>query len=100
VDDSLLHKGGSTASGGPAASGGEQLAPFRALSTGTLGIAGLAVRSSDQALAAAGALEVANARLERSAGTLGSATARLQDTLNGLVSPTTTATGEHAIGNG
>ena len=91
VDDGLLHKGGAPASGG------EQRAPFRALSTGTLGIAGLAVRSSDQALAAAGALEVATARLERSAGTLGSATARLQDTLNGLISPSTTATGERAI---
>jgi hypothetical protein len=57
----------------------------------------LAVRSSDQALAAAGALEVANSRLERSAGTLGSATTRLQDTLNGLINPLTTATGDRAI---
>ena len=98
VDDNLLLKGASAGASG--ASGGERLAPFRALGTGTLGIAGLAVRSSDQALAAAGALEVATARLERSAGTLGSATVRLQDALNGLIGPTTTATGETAIGNG
>lgn len=91
VDEALLHKGGS------ATAGGERLAPFRALGTGALGIAGLAVRSSDQALAAAGALDVATARLERSAGTLGSATARLQEVLDGLVSPTMTATGERAV---
>jgi flagellin-like hook-associated protein FlgL len=97
VDDSLLHKGGSAASGSPADSGGERLAPFRAIGTGALGIAGLAVRSSDQAIAAAGALEVATARLERSAGALGRATARLHDALNGLIAPTTTATGERAI---
>ena len=95
VDESLLHKGAPTgAAGGTDA---PRLTPFRAITTGTLGLAGLAVRSSDQALAAAGALEVANARLERSAGTLGSATARLQDALDGLASPTTTATGETAI---
>ena len=93
VDEALLHKGGS------ATAGGERLAPFRALGTGALGIAGLAVRSSDQALAAAGALEVATARLERSAGTLGSASARLQEVFDGLVSPTTTATGEPALGS-
>jgi hypothetical protein len=92
VDEALLHKGRS------ATAGGERLAPFRALGTGALGLAGLAVRSSDQALAASGALEVATARLERSAGTLGSAQARLQEVLDVLVSPTTTATGEPALG--
>jgi flagellin len=96
VDESLLHAGASTgAQNGP---DGPKLTPFRALSTGTLGIGGLAVRSSDQALAASGALEVATVRLERSAGTLGTATSRLQDTLDGLTNPTTTANGEPAIG--
>ena len=94
VDEALLHKGGS------ATAGGERLARFRALGMGTLGIAGLAVRSSDQALAAAGALDVATARLERSAGTLGSATTRLQAILDGLTSPAMTVTGERAIGGG
>jgi flagellin len=93
VDDGLLHEG---ASGG---SGRTQLTPFRAIGTSTLGIAGLAVRSSDQALAAAGALDVATARLERSAGTLSSATSRLQDELHGLTSPMTTATGQTALGS-
>jgi hypothetical protein len=98
VDDDLALKGAPAPGSG--ASGGTQATPFRAISTGALGIAGLAVRSPDQALAAAGALDVAAVRLERRAGTLGNATARLQDALNGLVSPTTTATGERAIGSG
>ena len=55
-----------------------QLMLFRAIGTVTLGIAGLAVRSSDQAIAAAGALDVATTRLERAAGMLSAAAARLQ----------------------
>jgi hypothetical protein len=97
VDESLFHVGAAmAASGGPL---GASPTPFRALSTATLGIDGLAVRSSDQALAAVGAIDVATLRLERSAGTLGRTTTRLQEALDGLVSPATTATGEPAIGS-
>ena len=76
------------------------LAPFHAVGTGALGIAGLAVRSSDQALAAAGALEVATRRLGRSTGTLGSAAGRSRDALNGLIAPATMATGERRRNGG
>ena len=92
IDDGLLLKG--TVGG----AGGTRLAPFRAIGTSMLGIGGLAVRSSDQALAAAGALDVATARLERSAGSLSNATTRFQDELRGLTGPTTTATGQPALG--
>lgn len=92
VDEGRLRTGTSTG-----ASNEARLTPFRALSTGALGIVGLAVRSSDQALAAAGALDVASARLERSVGALGSATARLQDTMDGLVNPATTGASETPI---
>ena len=95
VDESLLGTGISAGAAGEA-----RPTPFRALSTGTLGIAELAVRSSDQALAAAGALELATARLERTAGAIGSATARLQETLHRLVNPLTTATGETLLNSG
>jgi flagellin len=94
MDDRLLRPGAETGTGE------SQPTPYRAIGTATLGIAGLAVRSSDQALAAADALDVATARLERSARTLGSATSRFQDELHGLTSPTTTVTGDLAIGNG
>lgn len=93
VDDGLLHDGALSGSGEP------QATPFRAIGTSTLGIAGLAVRSSDQAFAATGALDVATARLERSAGTLHSTTARLQDELRGITNPQTTATGQAALGS-
>lgn len=74
-----------------------QRVPFRAIGTAMLGLTGLAVRSSDQALAAEGALEIASTRLQRSAGALDSATVRLQDSLTGLTSPLTTATGGPAL---
>ena len=95
VDDRLLRGGAARAAGD---TGKRQLASFRAIGTTALGIAGLAVRSSDQALAASGALDVAAARLERSAGTLSRATARLRDQLRALTSPATTATGQAALG--
>lgn len=95
LDENLLHRGSTIG-----ASEGTSRTPFRALSTGTLGLAGLAVRSSDQALAASGALELAGRRLDRTAGTLSNATARLQDTLDGVIRPEKTATGETAIGSG
>jgi hypothetical protein len=93
IDDRLLRLGALDETGE------SQPAPFRAIGTSTLGISGLAVRSSDQALAATGALDVAIARLDRSAGTLGSATARLQDEWQRLTSPTTTVTGDAALRN-
>jgi hypothetical protein len=97
VDDRLLHPG-TTAR---ATSGAEERepTPFRAISTATLGISGLGVRSADQAFAASGALDVATARLERGAGILSGATTRLQEMLDGLTRPTTIAAGDLAIGS-
>jgi hypothetical protein len=94
VDGGLLHA--EVASVG---AGGTRPTPFGAIGTSMLGLAGLAVRSSDQALAATGALDVATTRLERSAGTLSRATARLQDVLLGLTSPMTTAICQTALGS-
>jgi flagellin-like hook-associated protein FlgL len=80
---------------------GEQaaLTPFRDISAAALGLDGLAVRSTDQALAASGALDLAATRLQRTGRLLASASDRLQDALIGLTSPTTTATGEPALGS-
>jgi hypothetical protein len=94
LDDRLLYRG-TTALGTEE----REPPPFRVLGTATLGIAGLAVRSTDQAFAASGALDVAAARLERTASTLTGAATRLQGMLNGLTRPTTTATGDLAIGS-
>ena len=74
-------------------------APFRGIGTAALGLDGLAVRSPDQALAASTALDLAATRLQRGSRMLVSATDRLQDALIGLTSPTTTATGEPALGS-
>lgn len=96
LDDGLLRDGGPILR--PAdGDGSQQRVPFRAISTAMLGLSGLAVRSSDQALAAEGALDIATARLQRSASTLDSATVRLQDSLTGLTSPVTTAAGGPAL---
>jgi flagellin-like hook-associated protein FlgL len=73
LDERLLRDDAPVSTGDTA-----QLLLFRAIGTVTLGIAGLAVRSSDQAIAAAGALDVATTRLERAAGMLSAAAARLQ----------------------
>jgi hypothetical protein len=73
--------------------------PFRAIGTAALGLSDLAVRSSDQALAASGALDVATSRLQRRSESLGRATTRLEAELDGLTSPGTTATGDAALGN-
>jgi hypothetical protein len=90
-DDRLLHDSRGSA--------GARRVPYRAIGAASLGIAGLAVRSSDQALATAGALDVATARLDRSAGTLSSAVARLQDELRALTSPATSVDGQEAPGS-
>ena len=55
--------------------------------------------STDQALAASGAVELATSRLQRTAGTLSRATSRLEAELVGLTSPPMTVTGEVALGN-
>jgi hypothetical protein len=73
--------------------------PFRQIGTVALGLTDLAVRSSDQALAAAGALDLASARLERTSSTVRRAIARSEHDLAGLTSPPVTATGELALGN-
>jgi hypothetical protein len=97
VDDRLLYP--STTAGATGETEHREPSPFRALGPATLGIAGLAVRSADQAFAASGALDVAAARLERTASTLSATAARLQGMLDGLTRPTTTATGDPAIGS-
>jgi len=95
VDDSML-RGRFT----PDATGdGPGLAPFRAIGTAALGLDGLALRSSDQALAASSALGLATTRLQRHARLLSSATDRLHDELISLTSPTTTVMGEPALGS-
>jgi hypothetical protein len=71
--------------------------PLRAIGTAGLGLTGLAVRSSDQAVAASGALDIASARLQRSAGLIDGALVRLQDRFAALTSPVTTATGGPAL---
>jgi hypothetical protein len=98
VDDGLVHGGASSASStGGVATDGPRLVPFRAISTAMLGLAGLAVRSADQALAATGALDRATARLQRTGKSLSTTTARLERDLQGLTNPSTTATGEPAL---
>jgi flagellin-like hook-associated protein FlgL len=86
-----------TTATGQAGTGGPQ--PFRQLGTAALGLTEFAVRSSDQALAAAGALDLATSRLERTASSLRRATDRFEGDLAGLTSPPVTATGELALGN-
>src|SRR6185295_13185515 len=62
LDEGLLRDGGPVMR--PAdGDASRQRVPFRAISTAMLGLTGLAVRSSDQALAAEGALDIASARL-------------------------------------
>ena len=73
--------------------------PFKLIGSAALGLSDIAVRSSDQAIAAAGALDLAKSRLERTAGSLRRATARFEDDLAGLTSPPVTSTGELALGN-
>jgi flagellin-like hook-associated protein FlgL len=97
IGDRLLYP--STTAWATSGTDERELSPFRALSTATLGIAGLAVRSTDQAFAASGALDVAAARLERTVATLNGATTRLQGMLDTLTGPTTMATGDLAIGS-
>lgn len=82
-----------------AAGDGPPPEPFSAIGTAALGLDGLALRSPDQALAASSALDLANARLQHQARLLAGATDRLNDALIGLTSPTTTATGEPALGS-
>jgi flagellin len=99
VDEGLLG-GGASSAGVSSASGsdGAQPGSFRAIGTAMLGLAGLAVRSSDQALAATGALDVATARLQRGGRALSSTTARLQETFQGLTGGPTIAMGDAALG--
>jgi hypothetical protein len=97
VDDRLLYPSTTARATGGTEDRGPS--PCRALGTATLGIAGLAVRSADQAFAASGALDVAAARLEHTARTLSATAARLQGLLDGFTRPTTTATGDPAIGS-
>jgi flagellin-like hook-associated protein FlgL len=78
---------------------GATLTPFRQIGTAALGLDDIAVRSVDQAIAAAGALDLASERLERVSDSLKRATARLEDELAGVTSPPVTATGELALGN-
>ncbi|MCC7368682.1 MAG: hypothetical protein IT306_09675 [Chloroflexi bacterium] len=74
-------------------------APFKQISTSALGLTELSVRSSDQAVAASGALDLAGTRLDRAADAVRRAQARLEDDLDALTSPPLTATGELALGN-
>lgn len=73
--------------------------PFKQIGSAALGLSDIAVRSSDQAIAAAGALDLARSRLERTTSSLRRATDRLEDDLAGLTSPPVTSTGELALGN-
>jgi flagellin-like hook-associated protein FlgL len=101
VDEALL-RGGRSASGPDGASGaggtaGSQSMPYRAIGTAKLGLAGLAVRSADQAVAASEALDRATSRLNRSGRALDNAAARLKDALQKLTNPSTTVAGEPAL---
>jgi flagellin-like hook-associated protein FlgL len=97
VDTNVLDAGTpATAANG---SDAPQLTPFKAISTATLGISGLGVRSADQALAAAGALDVATSRLQRSGSSVSRAVVRLQGALDRVTNPDTTATGGPALGD-
>ena len=105
LDPNLLRPGVRTASSSMQAtrSGQSSIAggpkPFRQLGTTALGLTEFAVRSSDQALAAAGALDLASSRLERTADSLRRATARFEGDLAALTSPPVTSSGEMALGN-
>jgi flagellin len=96
VDDDLVRGSISPSARRPGAASAP-LAPFRAIGTALLGLTGLGVRSADQALAAAGALDLATTRLQRTGKSLSTTTDRLQDVLNGLTNPATTAAGEPAL---
>ncbi|MGE3268433.1 MAG: hypothetical protein AB7P40_06780 [Chloroflexota bacterium] len=76
-----------------------QLVPFRAIGTSALGLTDLAVRSSDQAIAAAGAIDLATSRVRRSSDAVNRATVRLENDLAGLTGPPVTASGELSLGN-
>jgi flagellin len=96
VDQGLV-RGGPLPPAGASGPASRQLTPFRAISTGMLGLSEVAVRSADQALAATGSLDLAATRLERTGRQLSGATARLQGVLKELTSPSTTAAGEPAL---
>lgn len=101
LDEALLRGGRSSAdpdgASGPDGVAGSQPTPWRALGTAKLGLAGLAVRSADQAVAATETLDMATSRLNRSGRALNTATARLQGALHKLTSPSTTMDGEPAL---
>jgi hypothetical protein len=102
LDPDLLRSGVRTVSSGvpvgqPGANGGPK--PFRQIGTAALGLSELAVRSSDQALAASGSLDLATTRLERVTSSLQRAAARFEGDLAALTSPPVTSTGELALGN-
>lgn len=102
LDPDLLRTGVRTVSAAKQAgqtgmSGGPR--PFRQIGTAALGLSEFAVRSSDQALAAAGSLDLATSRLERVTSSLQRAAARFEGDLDGLTSPPVTSTGELALGN-
>jgi len=102
LDPDLLRAGVRTVSSGgrsgqSGASGGPK--PFKQIGTVALGLSEFAVRSSDQALAASGSLELATTRLERVTSSLQRAAARFEGDLAGLTSPPVTSSGELALGN-
>jgi hypothetical protein len=98
IDEALLQD--RLAPPGADRAGGARPTPFRAIGTAALGLSDVAVRSSEQALAASGALDVANTRLQRRSESLSRMVARLEEELDGLTNPGTTATGDVALGNG
>jgi hypothetical protein len=101
LDEALLRGGrsvsGGGGSGGPGAANGARPTPYRAIGTAKLGLARLAVRSADQAVAATEAVDMATSRLQRSGRTLATARTRLQDALKQLTNPSTTVAGEPAL---